>query len=134
MKCLLKLFVFVVLGLALIVGAGVALVDPMVQAAVTEGQERTLGQLDRAIAMGNQTTISSALEWLALLKADAGEPAVLAMVDGFTEKFRVTPGVGRVDHEAAVARAVDELGDALFDAMRQRGGASQLEDVVALLR
>jgi hypothetical protein len=44
MKCLLKLFVFAVLGIVLLVGAGIALVDPMVQAAVTEGVGYTTQQ------------------------------------------------------------------------------------------
>jgi hypothetical protein len=58
MKCLLKLLVFSVLALILVIGAGIALVDPMVKAAVSEGvayttqQETSLDSADVGLFSG----------------------------------------------------------------------------------
>jgi len=90
--------------------------------------------LDAAMEMGNRTTISSALEWMGLIHSETDDPAVVATVDGFTERYRVTDTVDRPPHEAALAASRDALGDELFELARLRGASMSLDDVVELVR
>jgi len=89
--------------------------------------------LDAAMEMGNRTTVSSALEWMGLIRSEAGDPSILATVDGFTERYRVTDTVDRPPHEAALASVNEALGDELFEIARLRGASMSLDDVIDLV-